>query len=174
MGGPMLQLRVTAQFYLESKGKAMGNHSSTLAWKITWTEEPGKLQSMGSQRVRHYWVTSVSLSTFMHWRRKWQLTPVFFPGESQGGVTQSQTRLKWLSSSSSSALIKACVPLISTSDHAVIYGEIHIHDISSLNWSKLNSGRRLMQTGMDPVGKLSVCTPFHIHKGFIIPTWVLA
>ena len=33
--------------------KEMATHSSTLAWKITWTEEPGRLQSMGSQRVRH-------------------------------------------------------------------------------------------------------------------------
>ena len=64
--------------------KAMAPHSSTLAWKIPWTEEPGRLQSMGSRRVGHDWVTSLSLSTFMHWRRKWQPTPVFLPGESQG------------------------------------------------------------------------------------------
>ena len=64
--------------------KAMAPHSSTLAWKIPWTEEPGGLQSMGSLRVGHDWATSLSLSTFMHWRRKWQPTPVFLPGESQG------------------------------------------------------------------------------------------
>ena len=64
--------------------KAMAPHSSTLAWKIPWMEEPGGLQSMGSLRVRHDWATSLSLSTFMHWRRKWQPTPVFLPGESQG------------------------------------------------------------------------------------------
>ena len=64
--------------------KAMAPHSSTPAWKIPWTEEPGGLQSMGSLRVRHDWVTSLSLFTFMHWRRKWQSTPVFLPGESQG------------------------------------------------------------------------------------------
>ena len=64
--------------------KAMATHSSTLAWKIPWTEEPGRLQSMGSQRVRRDWATSLSLFTFMHWRRKWQPTPVFLPGESQG------------------------------------------------------------------------------------------
>ena len=64
--------------------KAMAPHSSTLAWKIPWTEEPGGLQSMGSQRVGHNCVTSLSLFTFMHWRGKWQPTPVFFPGESQG------------------------------------------------------------------------------------------
>ena len=40
----------------------MASHSSTLAWKIPWTEEPGRLQSMGSLRVGHDWVTSLSLS----------------------------------------------------------------------------------------------------------------
>ena len=90
--------------------KAMATHSSTLAWKIPWMEEPGRLQSVGSRRVRQDRATSLSLFTFMHWRRKWQPTPVFLPEESQGreawwaaiyGVTQSWTRLKWLSSSSS-------------------------------------------------------------------------
>ena len=138
----------------------MATHSSTLAWKIPWMEEPGRLQSMGSLRVRHNWVTSLSLFTFMRWRRKWQPTPVFLPGESQGwgslvgccpwghtvghdwatslslscvgegngnplqcsclenprdggawwaaiyGVAWSRTRLKWLSSSSSSLNVK--------------------------------------------------------------------
>ena len=64
--------------------KAMAPHSSTLAWKIPWTEEPGGLQSMGLRRVGYDWATSLSLFTFMHWRRKWQPTPVFLPGESQG------------------------------------------------------------------------------------------
>ena len=74
-------------------------------------EESGRLQSMGSLGVRHDWTTSLSLFTFMHWRRKWQPTPVFLPVESQGrgawlvaisGVTQSRTQLKQLSRSSSS------------------------------------------------------------------------
>ena len=64
--------------------KAMAPYSSTLAWKIPWTEEPGRLQVMGSLRVGHDWATSLWLFTFMHWRRKWQPTPVFLPGESQG------------------------------------------------------------------------------------------
>ena len=62
----------------------MAPHSSTLAWKIPWMEEPGVLQSMGLLRVGHDSVTSLSLFIFMHWRRKWQTTPVFLPGESQG------------------------------------------------------------------------------------------
>ena len=64
--------------------KAMAPHSSTVAWKIPWMEEPGRLQSTGLLRVRHDWMTSLPLSTFMHWRRKWQPTPVFLPGESHG------------------------------------------------------------------------------------------
>ena len=85
----------------------MAPHSSTLAWKIPWMEEPGRLQSMGSLRVGQNWVTSLSLFTFMHWRRKWQSTPVFLPGESQGQRSLvgcrlwGRTRLRRLSSSSS-------------------------------------------------------------------------
>ena len=62
----------------------MATHSSTLAWKISWAEESGMLQSMGWRTVGHIWVTSLSLFTSMHWRMKWQPTPVFLPGESQG------------------------------------------------------------------------------------------
>ena len=69
---------------MHTQKAAMATHSSTLAWKIPWMEEPGGLQSMRSRRVRHDWVTSLSLFTFTHWRRKWQPTPVFLPGESQG------------------------------------------------------------------------------------------
>ena len=89
----------------------MAPHSSTLAWKIPLMEEPGRLQSLGSLRVGHDWATSLSLFTFLHWRRKWQPTPVFLPGESQGwaavsGVAQSRTWLKRLSSSSSRRGVK--------------------------------------------------------------------
>ena len=76
-------LRITLP-YAHQAEKAMAPHSSTLAWKIPWVEEPGGLQSTGSWRVGHDWVTSLSLFTFIHWRRKWQPTPVFLPGESQG------------------------------------------------------------------------------------------
>ena len=90
--------------------KAMAAHSSTLAWRIPWTEEPGRLQSMGSLGVGHDWATSLSLSCM---------------GEGNGnplqcsclenlrdggawwasvyGAAQSWTQLKWLSSSSSSS-----------------------------------------------------------------------
>ena len=67
-----------------SSEKAMAPNSSTLAWKIPRTEEPGRLQSMGSRRVGHDWATSLPIFPFRHGRRKWQPTPVFLPGESQG------------------------------------------------------------------------------------------
>ena len=93
----------------------MAPYSSTLAWKIPWTEGPGGLQSMRSLGVGHDWATSLSLFTFLHWRKKWQPTPVFLPGESQAavyGVAQSRTRLKRLSSSSSSiCLATSCEEL---------------------------------------------------------------
>ena len=64
--------------------KAMASYSSTLAWQIPWTEEPGGLQSMGSLRVGHDWATSLSPFTCMHWRRQWHPTPVLLPGKSHG------------------------------------------------------------------------------------------
>ena len=79
-----LSLTINLMQHNATLEKAMAPHSSTLAWKIPWTEEPGGLQPMSSRRVRYDWVTSLSLFTFMHWRRKWQPTPVFLPGESQG------------------------------------------------------------------------------------------
>ena len=104
-----ISLLKKSKFFLEFKiilsvvnisEKAMAPHSSTLAWKIPWMEEPGR-QSMGSLRVGHHWATSLSLFTFLHWRRKWQPTPVFLAGESQGrrslvgcplwGCTESDT-----------------------------------------------------------------------------------
>ena len=66
----------------------LASHSSTLAWKIPWAEEPGRLQSMGSLTVGHDWATSLSFLTFMHWRRKWQPTRVLawrIPGTGEPG-----------------------------------------------------------------------------------------
>ena len=104
-------------FYTILSEKAMAPHSSTFAWKIPWMEETGRMQSMGSRRVRHDWVTSLSLFTFMHWRRKWQPTPCScLENPRDGGawwaaiygVAQSRTRLKWLSSSSIQYFIVLC------------------------------------------------------------------
>ena len=84
----------------------MAPHSSTLAWKILWTEEPGGLQSMGSLRVGHDWVTSLSLSCIGEGNgNPLQCSCLENPRDRGAwwaavyGVTQSQTRLKRLSSS---------------------------------------------------------------------------
>ena len=93
-------------------GEGSGTPSSALAWRLPWTEERGRLRSVGSRRVGHGWASSLSLFTFMHWRRKWQPTPgSCLENPRNGGawwaavyaVAQSQTRLKRLSSSSSSS-----------------------------------------------------------------------
>ena len=77
-------------------GKEMATHSSTLAWKIPWTEELGRLQSTGSHRVGHDWSDLAAAAAQcgrpgfnpwvrkISWRRKWQPTPVFLPGKSHG------------------------------------------------------------------------------------------
>ena len=145
----------------------MAPHSSTLAWKIPWMEEPGGLQSMGSHRVGHDWAR-------MHLVIKWHPTPVLLPGKSHGwrslvgyspwgltesdmtewlhfhfslsctgegnsnplqcsclenprdggawwaaiyGVAQSRTRLKRLSSSSSSCIVVYCLEFYSALGH---------------------------------------------------------
>ena len=78
---------------------------NTFTLKILAGEEPGRLQSMGSLKVRHDWATSLSLFILVHWRRKWQPTPVFLPGESQGscrlwGRTElDTTKATWQQSS---------------------------------------------------------------------------
>ena len=142
----------TAVFCKEKLYSSRAPHSSTLAQKIPWVEEPGRLQSMGSLRVGHDWATSLSLFSFTHWRRKWQPTPVFLPGESQGrgawwaavyGVTQSRTRLKWLSSKQSEAdknqindfLIQTLDLGLITQVHSVISDKT-LKRILVLNWLK--------------------------------------
>ena len=67
--------------------KETAPHPNTLAWKIPWMEEPGRLQSVGSQRVGDDWATSFSLlmkSSIARRRRKWKSTPVLLPGNSHG------------------------------------------------------------------------------------------
>ena len=90
--------------------KALATHSNTLAWTIPWMEEPGRLQPMGSLRVRHDWVTSLSLSCTGEGNgNPLQYSCPENPRDGETwwaaicGVAQSQTRLKWLSSSSSTS-----------------------------------------------------------------------
>ena len=65
---PVKRLSTMRETRVQSPGregaleKGMAIHSSTIAWRILWTEEPGGLQSMGSPRVGHDWATSLSFS----------------------------------------------------------------------------------------------------------------
>ena len=85
----------------------MAPHSSTLAWKIPWTEEPGRLHSMRLLRVGHDWATSLSCIGEGN-GNPLQCSCLENPRDGGAwwaavcGITQSWTRLKWLSSSSSS------------------------------------------------------------------------
>ena len=89
----------------ENQIPKLGSHSSTLAWKIPWMEEPGGLQSMGSLRVRHDWATSLSRVGEGN-GNPLQYSCLENPRDGGAwraavyGVTQSRTRLKQLSSSS--------------------------------------------------------------------------
>ena len=82
------ETRVQSLGWEDPLEKATAIHSSILAWKISWTEEPGGLQSMGSQRVGHDWATNTNTSYYARQskesrlnctirRRQWQATPVF-------------------------------------------------------------------------------------------------
>ena len=62
----MPETRVRSLGREDPQVKEMATHSSVLAWRIPWTEEAGRLQSMGSQRVGHGWETSLSLSLYTH------------------------------------------------------------------------------------------------------------
>ena len=81
----MRETQVQSLSWEDPLEKEMAAHSSTLAWKIPWTEESGRLQSMGSQRVGHDWATShlccrackISVSA-----RDWTLTPCSGSSES--------------------------------------------------------------------------------------------
>ena len=89
----------------------MAPHSSTLAWKISWTEEPGGLQTMGSLRVRHDWATSLSRIGGGN-GNPLQCSCLENPRDGGAwwaavyGVAKSRTRLKWLSSSNHPSIKK--------------------------------------------------------------------
>ena len=127
----------------------MATHSSTLAWKIPWTKEPGGLQSMGSRRVGHDWVTSLSISCIGERNgNPLQCSCLEIPGDGGAwwaaiyGVTQSRTQLKRLSSSSSIRKFSAnvltnifCFPLfISGNLLTNVLGQLTLSHISLMLW----------------------------------------
>ena len=106
----MRETRVRSLGQEDPLEKEMATHSSTIAWKFPWMEEPGRLQSIGSQRVGHDSVTKSPIYIYrllwclksvgiclqcgrpgfvpwvgkIPWRRKWQPTPALLPGKSHG------------------------------------------------------------------------------------------
>ena len=130
----------------------MAPHSSTLAWKIPWTEEPGRLQSMGSIRVRHDGATSLYFSLSCTGKgngNPLQCSCLENPRDGRAwwaavsGVTQSRTRLKRLSSSSSRLLCYAmlsrfsCVQLCVTPETAAHQAPSSLGFSRQEHWSGL-------------------------------------
>ena len=101
----------------------MAPHSSTLAWKIPWTEEPGRLQSTGLWRVGHGWATSLSRTGEGN-GNPLQCSCLENPRDGGAwwvalyGVAQSRTQLKWLSSSSN---IWKCLLLLSSQNGFIFW-----------------------------------------------------
>ena len=129
----------------------MATHSSTLAWKIPWTEEPGRLQSMGSKTVGHDWATSLSLSCIGEGNgHPLQCSCLENPRDRGAwwaavyGVTQSRTRLKQLSSSSSMlfSVTKLCQTLCNPMDCSLPGSSVHgIFQARILEWVAISSSR---------------------------------
>ena len=165
-----LQNKVSYPLSLE---KAMAVHSSTLACKVPWTEEPGSLQSMGSQRVGHDWATLLYLPLMpgfpvgsdgkesacqcqahkrcgldpwvskMPWRRKWQPTPVFLPGELHGPeepgglwpIESQRVRHDWSDLGKESEVAQLCPTLCDPMDCRLPGSSIHgIFQARILEW----------------------------------------
>ena len=134
----------------------MAPHSSTLAWKIPWMEEPGRLQSMGSLGVGPDWATSLSLIGEGN-GNPLQCSSLENPRDGGAwwaavyGVTQSRTRLKWLSSSSSSSTETYILP-----SEKLIAGRNLLYDVGGSNpvlceylecWDELGGGRKFQEGG---------------------------
>ena len=158
----------------------MAPHSSTLAWKIPWMEEPGGLQSMGLWRVGHDWATSLSLFTFMPWRRQWQPTPVFLENPRDRGAWWAaiygvaQTRLKRLSSSSHSRRLLEGNCLLTPPSHSRILWILSVsqHNFYSCSYQYGHTFFRAALSFFffffNPFSKLSL---FFFYIGIGLPRW---
>ena len=152
----------------------MAPHSITLSWKSPWMEKPGRLQPMGLRRVGPHWATSLSLFTCMHWRRKWQATPVFLPGESQGrgslvgcrlwGRTESDTT-EATSQQQQQHLKRLWDRLLCPSPYR--WGNWDSREVTACSWGALWD-RSLIQVYLVPGSKFAPltfsnlkCGPFH-------------
>ena len=123
----------------------MAPQSSTLAWKIPWKEEPGGLQSMGSLRVGHYWVTSLSLWCIGEGKgNPLQCSCLENPRDGGAwwapkyGVAQSWTRLKWLGAAATLAAA-----------HTFIFGFLRRTYVSSTLFSSVSQWCPTLSDPMD-------------------------
>ena len=143
----------------DSLEKEMATHSSTLAWKIPWTEEPGSLQSMGSQRVGHDWATklSLSLSTYM---RHLEESRAFPSGSVQEMRVQSLGQEDTLEKevATHSSILAWEVPWIKKPGRVTVHGVTRVgHDLSDQmtttknsqihRYRKLNGRRQWLRRG---------------------------
>ena len=141
----------------------MAPHPSTLGWRIPWTEEPGRLQFMVSLRVGHDWGTSLSLFTFMYWKRKWQPTPVFLPGESQGQRSLVGCRL-W-----------GCTELDTTEETWQQQQQYHSQDFTTRTWTFLNNRSLLtlfLKREVNKFANLSISKTLNLFKMDVIISFV--
>ena len=146
----------------------MASHPSVLAWKIPWTEEPGRLQSLGSQRVSHGWSDwagrQAGLITLKSWTREW--------AQRRHAIYQGSQRW-WISSRLSSVQLLSHVQLFATLWTAACQASLSITNSWSLlklmtMWqdycrSYSNTGKKVCFHGRE---ELSVC--FH-HQVYSIP-----
>ena len=130
--------------------KEMATYSSTLAWKIPWTEEPGRLQSMGSKRVGHDWATSLSfLHPYMTTGKTIALTIWTFVGKMMSLLFNMQFRfvialpwrskcllISWLQSVSAVILESKKIKSVTISIFPIYFpwsNGTRCHDLSILN-----------------------------------------
>ena len=144
----------------------MAPHSSTLAWKVPWMEEPGSLQSMGSWRVGHDWVTSLSLLCIGEGNGNPLQGSCLENPRDRGawwaavyGVAQSQTQLRRLSSSSSSS--RQSFPRAITTKHHRLGGLIILSSPHQQLEVKVLAGPLPLQVGFQLPGAPGILGSWH-------------
>ena len=145
----------------------MAIHSSTIAWKIPWTEEPGRLQSMGSQRVRHNWATSLSLSlSYLSKERMLVLIRV----DSHQLINKLLSPLSTHKCCCCCLVAKSCLSLCDPIDHSPPGSSVHgISRARILEWVAISSSGGLPRSGIEPTspslaGRFFTTEPSGKHK----------
>ena len=167
----------TFTFHFHALEKEMATHSSTLAWKIPWTEEPGRLQSMGSWRVRHDWATSLHLRQFYlqffkespHMDYCWPGTSVHgdYPGKNTG--VSCHCLLQCMKVKSQSEVAHLCLTLHDPMDCSLPVSSIHgIFQARVLEWGAIDSAA--MNIGIHVSFSIMVFTGYMPSSGIC---WVL-